>query len=70
MVCFDHCSEDVERGVEGMRNAASVVQVVGDSVDFGLRVARQIGALGQVLPQQPIRVFAGTALLGAVGVAE
>ncbi len=53
-----------------MRGAGSIVQAVGNGVQFSLGVHRQIGALGQVLPQQPVGVLAGTALPGAVGVAE
>jgi len=53
-----------------MRGAGSIVQTVGNVVEFGLRVNGQIGALGQVLAQQPIGVLAGAALPGAVGVAE
>ncbi len=53
-----------------MRGAGSIVQAVGDGVQFSLGVHGQIGALGQVLPQQPVGVLAGAALPGAVGVAE
>jgi hypothetical protein len=70
MGCFEHCGEDLQRGVEGMRRAGSIVQAVGNVVEFGLRVDGQIGALGQVLPQQPIGVLAGATLPRAVGVAE
>ena len=64
MGCFEHCGEHLQRGVEGMRGAGSIVQAIGDGVQFSLGVHRQIGTLGQVLPQQPIGVLAGAALLG------
>jgi hypothetical protein len=70
MGCFEHCGEHLQRGVEGMRGAGSIVQAIGDGVQFSLVVHRQIGALGQVLPEQPIGVLAGAALLGAVRSAE
>ncbi len=57
MGCFEHCGEDLQRGVEGMRGAGSIVQAVGNVVEFGLSVDGQIGALGQVLPQQPVGVL-------------
>ena len=67
MGCFEHRGEDLQRRLEGMRGAGSIVQAVGDGVEFLLGVHRQIGALGQVLPQQPVGVLAGAALPGAVG---
>ena len=57
MGCFEHRSEDLQRGVEGMRGAGSIVQAVGNGVEFSLGVHGQIGALGQVLPQQPVGVL-------------
>jgi hypothetical protein len=66
----EYRDEDLQRRVEGMRGAGSIVQAVGDGVEFSPGVDGQIGALGQVLPQQPIGVFAGAALPGAVGVSE
>ena len=37
------------------------VQPMGDGVQLALRVARQVGALGQVLAQQAIGVLIGPA---------
>ena len=62
--------EDLQRGKPVVRRARSGVHAVGDGVEFVLRVDRQIGALGQVLAQQPVGVLAGAALPGAVRVAE
>ena len=42
------------------------VQVMGDDIQLARRVARHVGALGQVLAQQPIRVFVGATLPRAV----
>src|SRR5207249_541064 len=46
------------------------VEALGDAVEIGLRVVRQLGALGEVLPQQAIRVLVRAALPGALWVAE
>ena len=46
------------------------VQPMGDGVQLTLSVARQVRALGQVLAQQPVRVFIGAALPGAVWVGK
>ncbi len=70
MVGFEHRGEHLQRGVEGVCGAWSVVQAVCDDVEVGLGVDRKIGALGQVLAQQPVGVLADAALPGAVGVAE
>ena len=35
------------------------VQAMGDGIELALRVARQVGTLGQVLAQQSIRVLVG-----------
>jgi hypothetical protein len=42
------------------------VEAVRDRVQLVLRVARQIGALGQVLAQQTLRVFVGATLPRAI----
>ncbi len=60
MGCFEHRGEDLQWGVEGMRGAGSIVQAVGDGVELSLGVHRQIGALGEVLPQQSIAVLRRT----------
>jgi hypothetical protein len=67
MCGFEHCGEHLQRGVEGVRGAWLVVQAVGDGVEVGLSVDGQIGTLGQVLPQQPVGVFASASLPRAVG---
>ena len=67
---LEHSSEHFKWGVERMGCAWSVVQAVGDGVEFGLGMSRQVGALGQVLAQQPVGVLAGAALPGAVWIAE
>ena len=46
------------------------VQPMGDGVQLALRVARQVRALGQVLAQQPVRVFVGAALPRAVRIGK
>ena len=43
---------------------------MGDGVQLTLSVDRQVRALGQVLAQQPVRVFIGAALPGAVWVGK
>ena len=42
------------------------VEAMRDGVQLALRVPRQVGALRQILTQQPIGVFIGPALPGAV----
>ena len=46
------------------------IQAMGDGVQLALRVARQVRALGQVLAQQPVRVFIGAALPGAIRIGK
>ena len=46
------------------------VQPMGDGIQFTLGVARQVCALGQILTQQPIGVFIGTALPRAVRIVK
>ena len=50
--------------------SGSHVDFVGNEIDLLLAVARQIGALGQVLADQSVGVFIGAALPWAVRVAE
>ena len=50
--------------------AGSCVEFGGDGVEVGLGVRGEVGALGQVLAQQPVGVLVGAALPGAAGVAE
>ena len=63
-------SKHLERSSPVVSSARSGVHAVGYGVEFVLRVDRPIGALGQVLTQQPVGVLAGTALPRAVRVAE
>jgi hypothetical protein len=46
------------------------VPAMSNDIQLALRVPRQIGTLGQVLAQQPIGVFVGAALPGAVRVGK
>jgi hypothetical protein len=70
MVGFEHRSEHLQRGVEGVCGAWSVVKAICDDVEAGLGVDRKIGALGHVLAPQSTGVLAAAALPEAVGVAE
>lgn len=63
-------SEDLQRRVPVQRGARSRVEVVSNLVEVLLRVDGQIGALGQVLAQQAVGVFARAALPRAVRVTE
>lgn len=65
-----HFGEDLQGRVIAMGGAGSSVELVGDGIELGLAVAGQIGAFGEVLPQQAIGVLAGAALPGAVWIAE
>jgi Transposase, Mutator family len=44
--------------------AGAVVELGGDAVEFGVGVAVQVGAFGEVLAQQAVGVFVGAALPG------
>lgn len=66
----ENLSEDLQRGVPVEGFAWPAVEAVGDGVEVILRVDGQIRALGQVLAQQSVGIFAGAALPGAVRVAE
>jgi hypothetical protein len=50
--------------------AGSAVECGGDGVEVLTRVSREVGAFGEVLAQQAVGVLVGTALPGAVRVAE
>jgi hypothetical protein len=67
---FEHRGEHLQRGVEGVCGAWSVVQADCDDVEVGLGVNRKIGGLEQLLAQQPVGVLAASSLPGAVRVAE
>jgi hypothetical protein len=67
---LEHCSERLQREMKGTRGAWWAVQAVGEGVEVGLGVDGQIGALAQVLAQQPVGVLAGSSLPGAVRVTE
>lgn len=64
----------VRRDFLGRRNvetfARACVQPIGDGVRLPLGVARQIGALRQVLTEQAIRVFIGAALPGTMRISK
>ena len=57
------------RGEVQTRSRARV-QPMRDGVQFALRVARQVRPLGQVLAQQPIRIFVGATLPGAIRIGK
>jgi hypothetical protein len=42
----------------------TVVEFVGDGVEFGLCVVRQVGSFGEVLAQEPVGVLVATPLPG------
>lgn len=65
-----HYGEDLRGRVVAMCGAGSSVELVSDGIELGLSVDGQIGALGEVLPQQAVGVLAGAALPGAVRIAE
>jgi hypothetical protein len=62
-----HVHRDQSRTAIASRSG---VELEGDEVEVGLAVARQVGALGQVLAQEAVGVLAGAPLPGALGVAE
>jgi hypothetical protein len=50
--------------------AGSVVELVGDPVEFGVGDGGEVGGFGEVLAQQPVGVLVGGALPRSVRVAE
>jgi transcriptional regulator GlxA family with amidase domain len=58
--------EHLKRGMPIVRSARSGVQAVGDGVEFVLSEDAQVGALGQVLPDEPVGVDCVDALLREV----
>ncbi len=48
----------------------TVVEFIGDCVEFGLRVTRQVGPFGELLELEPVRVLVAAALPGRVWIAE
>src|SRR6202022_4632410 len=55
--------------VEPQALAGSVVELVSDAIEVSLGQLAQIGALGEVLAQQPVGVLVGTALPRRVRIA-
>ena len=55
-------SVDLCRSAVAMGLARTVVEFVGDGVQVGLAERAEVGALGQVLPKQPVGVLVGAAL--------
>ena len=53
-----------------MRSTRSGVEAIGNRIQLVLGIHAQIGSLGQVLPQQPIRVLAGAPLPRAVRITK
>ena len=65
------CSSRTSAGVrQSERLARAAVERVGDGGQVVGAVAREVGALGEVLPEQPVGVLVGAALPGALRVAE
>jgi hypothetical protein len=48
----------------------SLVQLSRNGIQLGLRMARQIHPLGEVLPEQAVRVLVASALPRALRIAE
>ena len=61
---------DFQRRREVETFAGGRIQLMGDGVQLPLGIARQGGALRQVLTEQAIRVFIGAALPRAVGIVK
>ena len=70
---MDRCNvsaECIRWGLKSQRLSRSLIELQGDFVELGPRVAREIGALGKVLTQQPIGILVRATLPRAVWVAE
>ena len=55
-------AEHLSGRVEAERLARPLVQLSRDGVELKLRIARDVDALGHVLPEQPVRVLVASAL--------
>ena len=62
--------EDLQGRGEVEARSWARIQPMGDGVQLALRIARQIGALRQILAHQAIRVFIGPAWPGAVRIGK
>ena len=67
---FQHGLVDADRRVEVVDGAWSAVELIGNRIELRLAVNRQIGALWQVLADQPIDVLAAASLPRAVRITE
>jgi hypothetical protein len=63
-------SIDRQGGPYAQAFSGPVVDLIGNGVELLLAVAREIGALGQVLAHQPVGVLVGATLPRAVRVTE
>ena len=61
---------DLQRHVESVPLAEPGVEAQRDLVEIVLAVHRKVGAFGQVLTQQAVRVFVAAALPGAARVGK
>jgi hypothetical protein len=62
--CWYSWSKDFGRFLPVERLSWTVVELVGDGVEFGLCVARQVGFFRKVLTQEPIGVLVASPLPG------
>src|SRR5215217_157277 len=62
--------EDFGRGPPSQRLSRPTVERVGDGGEILGAVSREVGAFGEVLPEQPVGVLVGAALPRALRVAE
>lgn len=63
-------AEHLSGCVETERFARPLVQLSCNCVELKLRVTRQVHALGQVLPEQPVGVLVAATLPGALRITE
>lgn len=67
---FQYRLIDADRWVEAVDRTWPVVELIVNHIELLLAVGRQVGALGQVLPDEPIDVYATAALPQAVRITE
>src|SRR4051794_18685682 len=68
--CGEVLVKDLGGGSPSERLAGPAVERVGDGGKVVGAVSREVGALGEVLPEQAVGVLVGAALPGALRVAE
>src|SRR6202023_629481 len=72
-VSMDRCNTCLEftgRSFKAQSFSLTLIEAQRYLVEIGLRITGQVGFLGEVLSQQPVGVFVGASLPGALRITE